>query len=95
MIQTKSGTLLPTLSLSQIEEIRRTVDAIGPPPPSEYRINPDDWNELRRLLPPALPAGQSSEVAMLYFGTPGPSLTGLRIVLDVDAPRMPKKGGAA
>lgn len=96
MIQTKSGALLPTLSPRQIDEIRRATDALLPAPPIECRIHPDDWDDVRRTLPHgALPKTPESALlcADIGIGSPSGHFTKIRIVLDVDAPRMPSKGG--
>lgn len=96
MIQTKSGALLPTLSPRQLDEIRRAADA--PLLPVECRVHPDDWDELRRTLPhgtlPATP-GSASLCADMSIGSPSGHFTEIRVVLDVDAPRLPLKGGSS
>ncbi len=81
MMQTSSRHSVPPLSVAQIADIARTLDAMCPVPPREYRIHPDDWDEVRRTIAPA-PIGHQPS-----------SFTGLRIVLDVDAPRLVLKGG--
>lgn len=95
MNQTKSGALLPTLSLRQIDEIRHAADAMFPPPPIACRVHPDDWDEVRRTLPHgALPTtpGAASLCADIAIGSPSGCFTEIRIVLDVDAPRLPRLG---
>lgn len=52
---------------------------LGPPPSNEFRIHPLDLEELKRTIP-------------LYQPAPGQfnSFMGLDLVVDVDAPRMPR-----
>ncbi len=96
MTQTKGRHRAPQLSIAQMADLARTLEATCAIPPSEYRIHPDDWDEVRRMLPPA-PIGLAhlSLCADIGIGSPSGHFTELRIILDVDAPRLPLKGGAA
>lgn len=94
MTQTRSRYGAPRLSIDQLAEIARV---LAPPPPIECRVHPDDWDEIRRMLPHgtlSMTPGSASLWADMGIGLPSGCFTEIRIVLDVDAPRLPRKGRA-
>lgn len=54
------------------------------PPPKEFKIHPDDYEELKRQAAPYLPHPMP--------GVPD-SWSGLKIVIDAKAERLPRKNG--
>lgn len=94
-MQTRSRHRSPPLTIAQIADLART---LGPPLATKCRLHPDDWHEILRRFPPGtLPKtpGSISLRADLGIGSPFGHFTEIRIVLDVDAPRVPRKGGPA
>lgn len=95
MMQTRSRHCAPLLSPDQIADLASTIAAFPAAPPVDCRVHPDDWDEIRRKLPhgtlPKAP-GSASLCADMGLGSPSGYFTEIRIVLDVDAPRLPQKG---
>lgn len=85
------------LSSEQVADLAKAIKAIeNDAPPIECRLHPDDWNRMRRLLPAASSRlAQVSLFADIGIESAIGSLTEIRIVIDVDAPRMPQKGSPA
>lgn len=97
MTQTRSRRRAP-LSLGLIVDVANAIAEFAAAPPIECRLHPDDWDEVRRRLPHgALPTtpGAASLCADMGIGSPSGCFTEIRIVLDVDASRLPRKGGAS
>lgn len=74
---------MPTLAamLEAVEKIKRETYKA----PTEYKIHPDDWNELRMQLKPHMVTYPN------YDPLRGPEILGMRIVLDYSAERLPRK----
>jgi len=74
---------IPTLAAMRdaVEKIERDTYKV----PTEYKIHPDDWAELRTQLKPQEVTYHSNDPLR------GPDVFGLRIVLDYSAERLPRK----
>lgn len=71
---------MPTLA-SMLEAVEK-IESEKYKAPTEYKIHPDDWDELRTQLKPHMAAiAQNGAI----------SVVGLRIVLDYTAARLPRK----
>lgn len=93
MTQTRSRHRAPMLNAAQIGDIAAVIAAFPPPPPMECRLHPDDWDHVRAVLPAtAKGVAQVSIFADVGMGSPSGRLTELRIVIDADAPRLPRTG---
>lgn len=92
MMQTTSTTAAAqVLAVSGQQSIKDMVAAISKikrgfalVPPKEYKLHPDDLPALRQF---------ATALQMPAWGNQFlPDLLGIKIVLDVDAPRLPRKG---
>lgn len=74
---------MPTLAgmLEAVGKIERETDRV----PTEYKIHPDNWNELRTQLKPHQVTYANNDPLR------GPEVFGMRIVLDYSAERLPRK----
>ncbi len=74
---------MPTLAamLEAVEKIERDTYKVQ----TEYKVHPDDWDELRMQLKPHMITYPNADPLR------GPEIFGLRIVLDYSAERLPTK----
>ena len=74
---------MPTLAamLEAVRKIERDTYKV----PTEYKVHPDDWDELRTQLKSHMVTYPNNDPLR------GPELFGLRIVLDYSAKRLPSK----
>lgn len=74
---------MPTVAamLEAVEKIERDTYKV----PTEYKVHPDDWAELRMQLNPHMVTYPNNDPLR------GPEIFGLRIVLDYSAARLPRK----
>lgn len=92
-MQTRSRHRAPQLSLGLIADIASAIAEFPALPPIECRLHPDDWDHLRAMLPPTA-KGLAQVSLFATIDSPNALLTELRIILDIDAPRLSRKGGA-
>lgn len=101
MNQTRSRHRAPNFSVAQIADLAKAIGTLAvAAPPIACRLHPDDWDYVRAQLPDHLPAVPSEAAPVSLFvdtglGLPAGRLAEIRILLDVDAPRLPRKGGSA